>query len=61
MLSSQLQVLALSLALAPSLASAAIFPKDSQVKMLNAKGFKQAMKANVCCHLPFEELVLKIR
>jgi protein disulfide-isomerase A6 len=40
------QILALTLALAPSLASAAIFPKDSRVKMLDAKGFKKVMKRN---------------
>jgi len=39
-------IFALTLALAPSLASAAIFPKDSHVKMLDAKGFKRAMKKN---------------
>lgn len=42
------QIIAVTLALAPSLASAAIFPKDSQVKMIDAKGFKKAMKQNVC-------------
>ena len=42
-----LQIIAFTLALAPSLASAAIFPKDSQVKMIDAKGFKKAMKQNV--------------
>ncbi|KAF9465620.1 hypothetical protein BDZ94DRAFT_1159654 [Collybia nuda] len=46
MLSGQLQLLALTLALAPSFASAAIFPKDSLVKMIDSKGFKKAMKAN---------------
>jgi len=45
MLSSQL--FSLTLALAPSLVSAAIFPSDTQVKMLDAKGFKEAMKRNV--------------
>jgi len=44
MLSSQL--FSLTLALAPSLVSAAIFPSDTQVKMLDAKGFKEAMKRN---------------
>ena len=41
------QLLALSLALAPNLVNAAIFPKDTLVKMLDHKGFKQAMKENV--------------
>lgn len=31
----------------PSMVSAAIFPPDSLVKMIDAKGFKKAMKANV--------------
>ncbi|KAI0339552.1 hypothetical protein BDW22DRAFT_563975 [Trametopsis cervina] len=38
--------LAVTLALAPTLVSAGIFPKDSLVKMLDAKGFKKAMKEN---------------
>ncbi|KAG6917103.1 hypothetical protein DXG01_003923 [Tephrocybe rancida] len=42
------QLAALALLLAPSLASAAIFPKDSLVKMLDPKGFRKAMKANHC-------------
>ncbi|KAL0954139.1 hypothetical protein HGRIS_005279 [Hohenbuehelia grisea] len=46
MLSSTMQLVTLALALAPSLASAALFPKDSQVKMLDAKAFKKAMKVN---------------
>lgn len=41
-------LLALTLALAPSLASAAIFPKDTLVKMLDPKSFKRVMKKNVC-------------
>jgi hypothetical protein len=41
------QIFAITLALAPSLTSAAIFPKDTHVKMLDAKGFKRAMKKNV--------------
>ncbi|KAF8638764.1 hypothetical protein AX17_001980 [Amanita inopinata Kibby_2008] len=41
-----LQLLALSLAMLPSLASAALFPPDSMVKLLDAKGFKKVMKAN---------------
>ncbi|KLO09566.1 hypothetical protein SCHPADRAFT_907668 [Schizopora paradoxa] len=40
------QLLALSLALAPNLVSAAIFPDNSLVKMIDAKGFKNAMKQN---------------
>ncbi len=38
---------AFALALAPSLASAALFPKDSLVKQLDAKAFKKVMKDNV--------------
>lgn len=40
-------LLALTLALTPSLASAALFPKDTLVKMLDAKEFKKVMKENV--------------
>lgn len=40
------QLIALTLTLAPSLVSAGMFPKDSLVKMLDVKTFKQAMKAN---------------
>ncbi|PPQ79822.1 hypothetical protein CVT25_002976 [Psilocybe cyanescens] len=41
------QLIALTtLALVPSLVSAGMFPKDSLVKPLDAKTFKQAMKAN---------------
>ncbi|KAF4611304.1 hypothetical protein D9613_007263 [Agrocybe pediades] len=39
-------ILALTAILAPSLVSAGMFPKDSLVKMLDAKTFKTAMKAN---------------
>ncbi|KAF5379435.1 hypothetical protein D9615_006511 [Tricholomella constricta] len=46
MLSSTAHFVAIALVLAPSLASAAIFPKDSLVKMLDPKGFKQVMKQN---------------
>jgi len=46
MVSTHLHFLALTLALVPSLASAAIFPPNSHVKLLDAKGFKRAMKAN---------------
>ncbi|KAK7440405.1 hypothetical protein VKT23_017043 [Stygiomarasmius scandens] len=41
-----LHLFALILAVTPSLVSAGIFPKDSTVKMLDAKGFKQALKPN---------------
>ena len=41
------QILAFAFVLAPSLVSAALFPPDSLVKMIDAKGFKKAMKANV--------------
>ena len=41
------KTLALAFALAPSLISAALFPSDSLVKVIDAKGFKKAMKANV--------------
>ena len=41
------QILAFAFALAPSLVSAALFPPDSLVKVIDAKGFKKAMKANV--------------
>lgn len=41
------QILALAFALAPSLVSAALFAPDSLVKVIDAKGFKKAMKANV--------------
>ncbi|KAH0583166.1 hypothetical protein H2248_011047 [Termitomyces sp. 'cryptogamus'] len=40
------QLAAIALVLAPSLASAAIFPKDTLVKMIDPKGFKRAMKTN---------------
>lgn len=48
MLSTTLLNVALALCLAPSLVSAGLFPKDSLVKMLDAKSFNKAMKANVC-------------
>jgi len=41
-----LQILALAFVIAPSLVSAALFPPDTLVKMIDAKGFKKAMKAN---------------
>ncbi|KAI0058867.1 hypothetical protein BV25DRAFT_1809975 [Artomyces pyxidatus] len=40
------QLLAMTLALAPSFAAAALYPPDSLVKMIDAKGFRTAMKAN---------------
>ena len=40
-------LLMLTLVLMPSLVSAAIFPADLLVKMLDAKSFKKALKANV--------------
>lgn len=41
------QLLALTLAMVPALVSAAIFPADTTVKMLDAKSFKKVMKVNV--------------
>jgi len=40
------QLLILGLALGPSLSNAALFPPDSLVKVIDAKGFKRAMKQN---------------
>ncbi|KIP03817.1 hypothetical protein PHLGIDRAFT_94318 [Phlebiopsis gigantea 11061_1 CR5-6] len=40
------QLLVLTLAVGPALVQAALFPKDSLVKQLDAKGFKKAMKEN---------------
>ena len=37
----------LTLVLSPTLVWGALFPKDSLVKMLDAKGFKKAMRENV--------------
>ncbi|KAG6889770.1 hypothetical protein C0995_014697 [Termitomyces sp. Mi166 len=48
MLASAAQLAAIVLVLAPSLASAAIFPKDTLVKMIDPKGFRQVMKTNHC-------------
>ena len=42
------QLFVLSLAVTPSVVSAALFPEVSLVKMIDHKGFKQAMKQNVC-------------
>ncbi|OCB86332.1 hypothetical protein A7U60_g6646 [Sanghuangporus baumii] len=47
------QVLVLSLALAPNLVSAALFPKSSQVKMIGHKEFKEAMKQNMTSVVAF--------
>lgn len=48
------QALALTLALVPSLVSAAIFPPNTKVKMLDATSFHKVMKKNVrmrrCVH-----------
>ncbi|RPD58949.1 hypothetical protein L226DRAFT_536484 [Lentinus tigrinus ALCF2SS1-7] len=44
---------ALALALTPSLASAALFPKDSLVKQIDTKGFKKAMKENATSVVAF--------
>ncbi|KAJ4474937.1 hypothetical protein J3R30DRAFT_3505018 [Lentinula aciculospora] len=41
-----IRVIALTLAAYSTLASAAIFPKDTVVKMLDPKGFRKAMKNN---------------
>ena len=41
------QFLVLTLAVGPALVQAALFPKDSLVKQLDAKGFRKAMKENV--------------
>ena len=38
----------LLLALSPAMAYAALFPKSSKVKVLDASGFKKAMEINVC-------------
>ncbi|TDL26700.1 hypothetical protein BD410DRAFT_819350 [Rickenella mellea] len=47
------QLLALSLALAPNVVSAAIFPEGSLVKMIDHKGFKDAMKQNMTSVVAF--------
>lgn len=41
------QLLALSLALSPNVVTAALFPENTLVKMIDHKGFKNAMKENV--------------
>jgi protein disulfide-isomerase A6 len=40
-------LLVLTLTLASSLVSAALYPKDSLVKMVDTKGFRNALKENV--------------
>jgi protein disulfide-isomerase A6 len=40
------QLFTLAFAMAPSLVSAALFPRDSLVKVIDPKGFKKAMKTN---------------
>ncbi|PPQ95973.1 hypothetical protein CVT26_016189 [Gymnopilus dilepis] len=52
MLTSSIITLA-TLALAPSLVSAGMFPKDSLVKPLDVKTFKQALKANETAMVAF--------
>ncbi|KAI5123197.1 hypothetical protein M0805_003964 [Coniferiporia weirii] len=47
------QLLAISLALAPNLVSAAIFPENSLVKMIDHKGFKAALKENMTSVVAF--------
>ncbi|KAI0730975.1 hypothetical protein C8Q76DRAFT_793086 [Earliella scabrosa] len=49
----QLRWFALVVALTPSLASAALFPKDSLVKQIDAKGFKKVMKENATSVVAF--------
>ncbi|KAG6836696.1 hypothetical protein H0H93_004807 [Arthromyces matolae] len=53
MLVSTAKLVALALVLVPSLASAAIFPKDTHVKLLDPKGFRQAMKSNQTSMIAF--------
>ncbi|KAH8110774.1 hypothetical protein DFH11DRAFT_1466411, partial [Phellopilus nigrolimitatus] len=47
------QLLALSLALAPNLVSAALFPENTRVKMLDHKGFKNVLKENMTSVVAF--------
>jgi len=49
----KLSLLLFTLAAAPLLASAALFPADTKVKMIDAKGFKKAMKQNVTSVVAF--------
>lgn len=46
MFKSSLLALCFTFSVAPLLSSAALFPKDSKVKLLDAKGFSKAMKTN---------------
>ncbi|TCD67389.1 hypothetical protein EIP91_012424 [Steccherinum ochraceum] len=46
-------VLLISLVLAPSMVSAALFPKNTQVKFIDQKGFKKIMKQNVTSAVAF--------
>jgi len=41
-------LLALALTLTSSFVSAALYPKDSLVKMIDQRGFRNALKENVC-------------
>ena len=45
-----LHTLAALLLILPTLVTAAIFPPDTKVKMLDPKGFRRVMKNNVCAH-----------
>lgn len=45
-----------TLALAPSLVLAGIFPPNTNVKMLDPKSFKKALKANVSVCLHFKDI-----
>lgn len=47
------QALALGLAAWPAIVSAAIFPSDTKVKMLDSNGFKKAMKSNMTSVVAF--------
>jgi len=49
------QLLAVTLALSPSLVSAAIFPSNTLVKLIDEKGFRKAMKENVSGFMVPEE------
>ncbi|THH27150.1 hypothetical protein EUX98_g7025 [Antrodiella citrinella] len=46
-------LLFLSLLVAPSMVSAALFPKNSQVKFIDSKGFKKIMKQNTTSAVAF--------
>lgn len=45
------KLLAVALAASPAMVSAAIFPSNTQVKMIGPKGFREALKENVCLYL----------